>query len=306
MRIVFMGTPDFAVPALKALVAAGHEVVAVYTQPPRPKGRGQMVQKSPVHVCAEDFGLPVFTPTSFKKEPDAVTAFSAHKADCAVVAAYGLILPQTVLDAPRFGCLNIHASLLPRWRGAAPIQRAIWAGDAQSGITIMQMEAGLDTGLMLLKDSIAITPETTAQKLHDALSTLGGRLIIEALAQLQNLAPEQQDDAQAIYAHMLRKEDGQINWQQTALEIDRQIRALNPWPGTFTTGPKGRVKILSAQIDAATTHQPSGLCIDENARIACGGGTILQLLQVQPENTKPMSGADALRGGYLAIGTVLS
>lgn len=301
-RVVFMGTPDFAVPALQAILNAGHEVVAVYSQPPRPKGRGQQVQKSPVQDCAEQHNIPVFNPRSLRKDPDAVAVFASHEADVAIVAAYGLLLPKTVLDAPRFGCLNIHASLLPRWRGAAPIQYAIWHGDVESGVTIMQMEEGLDTGPMLLKDTTPITAHTTAQQLHDALSAIGGKLIVQALAQLETLVPEKQDDALTCYAHLLQKENGLIDWSQDAARIDRQIRALTPWPGTYTYLPNGqRLKILKAVIASGHTENDIGV-IDKNGVVACGNHTAIQLEIVQPENSKAMDVVSAMNGKYFSAG----
>ncbi|NBX66462.1 MAG: methionyl-tRNA formyltransferase [Proteobacteria bacterium] len=297
-----MGTPHFAVPALEALMTAGHEIAAVYTQPPRPAGRGQQVQKSPVHDCAEKHGLPVFTPKTLKT-PESQTEFSAHKADVAVVAAYGLILPKAVLDAPKHGCINIHASLLPRWRGASPIQHAVWKGDHESGITIMQMDVGLDTGDMLLKGVVPITQQTTCAQLHDALSAIGGKLIVSVLSNLENLKPEKQNDAQSNYAPMLKKEDGKIIWSQSATEIDCQIRALNPWPGTFTTSGGKRLKVLEAVPDAGSGK--AGMVLNKVGHVACGRD-VLKLIKVQPDGGKPMDFAAALNGNYIKIGDVLS
>jgi methionyl-tRNA formyltransferase len=279
LRIIFMGTPDFAVPALQALIDSKYKVIAVYTQPPRPKGRGYEVQKSPVHLTAEAHGLAVYHPQNFKSEEDR-NAFQDLHADVAVVAAYGLILPTAILDSPKHGCLNIHASLLPRWRGASPIQHAIWKGDTESGVTIMQMEKGLDTGPMIKKGVLPITPATTAQGLHDELSLIGGHLVIEVLAELAAGRPlplMPQDNEKSTYAPMLKKSDGQIDWSQSAEEIDRQIRALNPWPGTYMNGLKGRVKVLKAHLE------------DDK----------LVLDQVQPEGKKPMDFKSAVNGGYL-------
>ncbi len=279
LNIIFMGTPDFAVPALEAIFKSKHNVTAVYTQPPRPKGRGHQVQKSPVHLHAEIYNIPVFHPTRFKDD-GAKEQFQNLKADVAVVAAYGLILPQAILDSPKYGCLNIHASLLPRWRGASPIQHAIWKGDDKSGVTIMQMERGLDTGPMILKESVPISSDTTAQELHDALSNIGGNLITKVLDDLsssQAITSEQQDDAQSNYAPLLKKEDGKISFSQSVKEIDQQIRALNPWPGTYVDGLKGRVKILSAHLS----------------------GDHLIFDQVQPEGKKSMDYISAINGGYL-------
>jgi methionyl-tRNA formyltransferase len=208
------------VPALKSIAQSGHEIVAVYTQPPRPKGRGQHLQKSPVHACADGLGLPVYHPQSFKKDPAACAEFAALGADVAVVAAYGLILPKVVLEAPRYGCINIHASLLPRWRGASPIQRAVWAGDASSGITIMQMEEGLDTGPMMASCAVALDRTTTAVQLHDTLSDLGGEMIVPVLDQLGQLEKTPQDDLLSVYAPLLKKDDGRVDWAQNCESID--------------------------------------------------------------------------------------
>lgn len=309
LKIIFMGTPDFAVPALEAIIKAGHDVIAVYSQPPRPKGRGRQVQPSPVQALAEAHNIPVFNPVSFKKDSDAVAAFAAHNADIAIVAAYGLILPAAVLDAPRYGCLNIHASLLPRWRGASPIQRAVWAGDEQSGVTIMQMEQGLDTGPMIAKRAIPITPRMTSAQLHDALAVLGGEMIVDVLAGLpDDLAAVAQDNAQAVYAPMLRKEDGRVDWTQDASAIDRQIRALNPWPGVWTVDEQGRrLKILEAIPENGGDHDPSpaGCLIDRDGHVACGNGSRLRLIRIQPDNARPMDVAAAINGQYLHTGLML-
>ena len=249
LRIAFMGTPDFAVPALKSLIDGPHEVVCVYSQPPRPKGRGQKVQPSPVHEAASAHNIPVFTPKSLRRDEAAQMQFLAHDLDVAIVAAYGLLLPPAVLKAPRHGCLNIHASLLPRWRGASPIQHAIWHGDQQSGVALMQMEEGLDTGPVIAMRAVPIHATTTAQSLHDELSALGAVLtaeMLDVLARDGSLKSIPQDDAGAAYAPLLKKDDGYIDWTKDASSIDRQIRALNPWPGVWTTTPDGkRLKILA-------------------------------------------------------------
>jgi methionyl-tRNA formyltransferase len=304
LRVGFMGTPDFALGALKAIHESGHEVVCVYSQPPRPKGRGQHVQNSPVHEYADAHGIPVFTPKSLKPE-EAQTDFAAHNLDVAVVAAYGLLLPKAVLDAPKHGCINIHGSLLPRWRGASPIQRAIWEGDTQSGITLMQMDEGLDTGAEIAKTSVNITSSTTASSLHDELCALGAGMIVEALNTLDKdgkLASTPQSIHGITYAHLLKKQDGQIDWTQPAAQIDRQIRALNPWPGTFS----GNIKIKSAEFIEQATDKPAGTLLDKSGAIVCGGGSVLKLLSVQPENKKPMDFSSALNGGYLKIGDLLA
>jgi methionyl-tRNA formyltransferase len=308
LRIIFMGTPEFAATALRALLDTPHHVVAVYTQPPRPKGRGQQVAKSPVHALAEEKNLPVFTPKNFKGADD-IAVFEQMKADVAVVAAYGLILPQEILDAPRHGCINIHASLLPRWRGAAPIQYAILSGDKESGITIMQMNKGLDTGPMIIADSVPITARTTTPELHDSLAEMGGRLIVKTLAILaekSTLCHTPQNNAVSTYAPMLKKEDGAIDWNNTAEDIDRQVRALNPWPGTYCILPSGmRMKILSAEPAPGQGGSPPGTILDKDGRVACGGPSALRLLTLQPDNKKPMECAAAFNGGYIKEGFVL-
>lgn len=307
-----MGTPDFALAALTAIVErTGHEVVCVYSQPPRPKGRGHEVQPSPVHVYAESRGIPVFTPKSLKSA-EAQAEFAAHDLDVAVVAAYGLILPKAVLDAPKFGCLNIHASLLPRWRGASPIQRAIWAGDDKTGITIMQMDEGLDTGPEILKRSLPITSQTNASMLHDRLAILGADMIAEVLDTLAatraRLPSVPQDDEGYTYAPLLKKEDGQVRWGQSAAEIDRQVRALNPWPGVWTNAGGKRLKILEAVPGEGRADDviEAGKILNKRGDIVCGDGVLLRLLRVQPEGKAAMDFPSALNGHYLEIGQVLS
>lgn len=305
MKIIFMGTPDFAVAALDTLHAAGHEIVCVYAQPPRPAGRGHKLQPSPVQKRAEELGLPVRHPLSLKKDPQARADFAALKADVAVVAAYGLILPQDVLDAPRYGCINIHASLLPRWRGAAPIQRAIMAGDDKSGVCIMQMEAGLDTGPVLMRGVVPITPKTTAQTLHDALAAQGAALIVKTLENLPTLQPEEQGDEGVTYAHMLSKEDGKIDWTQSAAAIERQMRALSGWPGVWTLRNGARLKILAADIEIADGAKGKpGEITDRHLIVACGSGS-LRLTAVQPENRKAMDGLSYMNGTHVNIGEIL-
>lgn len=307
LRIVFMGTPDFSVPALQALIDSPHEVIAVYSQPPRPKGRGHQVQKSPVHMLAKQNNIPVLTPKSLRKDADAVAAFAALNADVAAVAAYGLLLPPAVLKAPRFGCLNIHASLLPRWRGASPIQSAILHGDDKSGVAIMQMEEGLDTGPVIAVDEVPITQATTASGLHDELSVMGARLIAEVMDRLAEtgarLPAAPQDDEAATYAPLLTKQDGRVDWTQDAAVIDRKIRALTPWPGVWTTTQQDkRIKILEAVMATEKFGKPPGIMVDRAGHVACGADTGLQLLRVQPENAKPMDVVSAVNGGYLKKG----
>lgn len=309
MRVVFMGTPAFAVPALQALIANKNcEVVAVYTQPPRPKGRGGVIQKSPVHVCADEHHISVLTPLSFKKDATAVEAFRNLNADMAIVAAYGLILPQTVLDAPRLGCINIHGSLLPHWRGASPVQHAILHGDVQTGITLMQMEAGLDTGPMIAHESTPLFPTDTTDILMMRLAHIGARMIdhfINDVAAGKDIHAVSQNDTLSTYAPMIKKEQGLVDWNDRAEIIERKIRAFDPWPGTFTFGPKGKIKILSAQIASTHHHGPNGLVLSQDGIITCGLGTTLKLDRVQPENAKAMDVKAAMNGGYLAVGQVL-
>jgi methionyl-tRNA formyltransferase len=312
LRVVFMGTPDFAVPALQAIMEAGHDVVAIYTRAPQPKGRGQHITKSPVHDVADAHNIPVYTPVSLKKSSDACAGFTALNADVAVVAAYGLILPQIVLDAPKYGCINIHASLLPRWRGASPMQQAIWAGDAQTGVTIMQMAAGLDTGPMIKPGQVDILPTTTLPILHDQLAYLGGRLIVDVLADLDRngrVVTVPQPDTGVTHAPMLKKEDGKVDWAQNAGQIDRQIRALNPWPATFTTLPDGQiVKILAvglAQVSSPTLPSPlkgEGRLVNTQGDVICGHGTVLRISEIQAPTGKKMDIAALINGGYIKVG----
>ena len=306
LRIAFMGTPDFAVAALRALIAAGHDVVAVYAQPPKPAGRGHQVQKTPVHIAAEESGIAVFTPKTLRDAAEQ-QKFAALNLDVAVVAAYGLILPRAVLDMPRFGCINIHASLLPRWRGAAPIQRSILAGDAESGVTIMQMEAGLDTGAMLLADKCPITPTTTAGSLHDALAAMGARLIVPVLESVAagTLKPVPQPADGVTYAAKLTRDDGRIDWQKPAVEIDRQIRGLQPWPGCFFMLGNEPVKLLATEIVPDSTGKPAGTIIADDFTVACGQGNdggALRLLRVQRAGKNATDGASFLRGQRIEVG----
>ncbi|MCB1353209.1 MAG: methionyl-tRNA formyltransferase [Rhodobacteraceae bacterium] len=302
MRLIFMGTPDFSVAALDALVAAGHEILCVYSQPPRPAGRGKKPRPSPVQARAEALGLPVRHPVSLKGA-EAQADFAALGADLAVVVAYGLILPQAVLAAPARGCLNIHASLLPRWRGAAPIQRAIMAGDAETGVCIMQMEAGLDTGPVLLRESLAIGPEDTAGDLHDRLAGLGAELIVAALAELDGLRPEAQPEAGVTYAAKIDKAEAKIDWSRSAAEIDRQIRGLSPFPGAWAEIGGERVKLLLSTV--ADGSGPAGTVLDDDLRVACGTGA-LRLLRLQRAGKGAMAARDFLRGFPVAAGDRLT
>ena len=300
MRLAFMGSPDFAVPALRALHAAGHEIAAVYCQPPRPAGRGHAVRPCPVHAAAEALGLQVRTPARLKRDEAEHAAFRGLELDAAIVAAYGLILPQAMLDAPRRGCLNIHASLLPRWRGAAPIQAALLAGDAETGITLMQMDAGLDTGAMLLRESVPITATTTASQLHDALAGIGARLALRALT--ENSPPIPQPEEGATYAPKLTRDDGRLDWTRPAAQLDRQVRALNPWPGTFTALEGETLKVLAATPEPGTGTP--GTVIDANLLVATGDGA-LRLTRIQAPGRAAMPAEAFLRGRPIPPGTPL-
>ncbi|MEL6685033.1 MAG: methionyl-tRNA formyltransferase [Pseudomonadota bacterium] len=298
MRIIFMGTPDFSVPVLDALVDAGHEIAAVYCQPPRPAGRGKKDRPSPVQVRAEALGLEVRYPVSLKGDEEQ-SAFADLAADVAVVVAYGLILPQAILDAPKAGCLNIHASLLPRWRGAAPIHRAIMAGDAETGVCIMQMEAGLDTGPVLLRQATAIGPEETTGQLHDRLSAMGARLVVEALAGLPSLVPEQQPTDGVTYAAKIDKGEARVDWSKPAKEVGQLIRGLSPFPGAWCDVAGERVKLLGARVvdGAGAPGQVLG-----GFTIACGEGAV-EVTHAQRAGKKAMPVDDILKG--LALGQML-
>ena len=295
-----MGSPDFAVPALRTLHAAGHDIAAVYTQPPRPAGRGQAVRKSPVQLAAEALGLTVRSPARLRHDASEHAAFAALELDAAVVAAYGLILPAAMLAAPRRGCLNIHASLLPRWRGAGPIQAAILAGDRESGVTVMQMDAGLDTGAMLLHEATAITRETTASMLHDTLAEIGGRLIARALNEAP--VPTPQPETGVTYAPKLTREDGRLDWTLDAETLGRRVRALNPWPGTTTSLGGEMLKVLAA-IPEAGEGVP-GETLDATLTVACGSG-VLRLVRVQAAGRAPLDAVAFLRGRPVPAGTRL-
>jgi methionyl-tRNA formyltransferase len=300
MKVVFMGTPDFSVPALDALVAAGHEVICVYTQPPRPAGRGQKDRPSPVHARAEALGIEVRHPRSLRTE-EAQADFAALHADIGVVVAYGLILPQAVLDAPRHGCLNIHASLLPRWRGAAPIHRAILSGDAETGVCIMRMEAGLDTGPVLLREATPIADTDTAADLHDRLSEMGARLIVEALDRLDALTPEPQPEAGVTYATKIDKAEAAIDWTRPAAGVDRQIRGLSPFPGAWTTLNGKRLKLLRSRL-AKGDGAPGEVL--EGFIVACGTGAV-EITEAQIEGRERQGVNAFLNGTPLPPGTIL-
>ncbi len=304
LRLAFMGTPDFAVPILGALRDAGHDIAAVYCQPPRPAGRGHRPQPSPVQSFAEAAGLPVRTPA--RLDAEAVAGFAALRLDVAVVAAYGLILPNEVLQAPRLGCVNIHASLLPRWRGAAPIQRALLAGDAETGVTIMQMDEGLDTGAMLLAEAVPLTSATTASDLHDRLAMLGARLILPALQGIATgqLTARPQSSEGATYAKKLRREEGQLDWRLTAAALERAVRALNPWPGVWLAHNAERIKVLGAEVTTAPAGVPVGQVLDDRLAIACASGA-LRPLKLQRAGREPQDIDAFLRGYAIPVGTLL-
>ncbi len=293
MRIVFAGTPEFAAQHLQALLDAGRQIVAVYTQPDRPAGRGQKLAPSPVKQLALQHGISVYQPQTLR-DPAAQTELAALTPDLMVVVAYGLILPQVVLDTPRLGCINSHASLLPRCRGAAPIQRAIEAGDASSGVTVMQMEAGLDTGPMLLKVTTTITAEDTGGSLHDRLATLGSQAVVEAVTKLAagELRGEVQDDSLATYAHKLNKDEARLDWSRPAVELERLVRAFNPWPICHSTLNGEALKVHAAQLGEGQGAPGSVLAADRSGlTVACGEGA-LRLTRLQLPGGKPLSFAD--------------
>jgi methionyl-tRNA formyltransferase len=303
MKVVFMGTPDFSVPALDALAEA-HDIACVYTQPPRPAGRGKQPRPSSVQARAEALGLPVRHPVSLK-EPQAQADFAALDADVAVVVAYGLILPQPVLDAPRHGCLNIHASLLPRWRGAAPIHRAVMAGDAETGVCIMQMEAGLDTGPVLLREATPIGAEDTTGDLHDRLSVIGARLIVAALDRLPDLTPEPQPGAGVTYAAKIDKAEARLDWSRPAAQVDAHIRGLSPFPGAWIEVAGERVKLLRSRL--APGDGVPGTVLEAGPRliVACDAGAV-EIVQAQRGGRRAMAADELLRGLPLQPGTVLN
>jgi methionyl-tRNA formyltransferase len=308
LRVVFMGTPDFSVPTLAEIVGHGHEVAAVYSRAPAPAGRGMELRKSPVHVAAERFGIDVRTPKNFR-DPADVEALAALAPDLIVVVAYGVILPQSVLDIPPFGCVNVHASVLPRWRGAAPIQRAIMAGDAETGVAIMKMEAGLDTGPVGLIEKIAITPNMNAGELHDRLARVGADALGRALAALSRgtLAFTPQPEEGVTYAKKITNDDARIDWSQSAQAVHDHVRGLSPFPGAFCMidGAKGAERMKVLRTERADGQGMPGITLDDRLLIACGDGAV-RLLEVQRAGSKPMKADDLLRGFAVAKGTVLS
>lgn len=300
MRIAFMGTPDFALPSLHALVAAGHDVIAVYSQPPRPAGRGKKLSLSPVHTAAQALGIAIHSPVSLKNTHEQ-TAFAALDLDVAVVAAYGLILPQAILDTPRYGCLNVHASLLPRWRGAAPVQRAILAGDAQAGVCIMQMEAGLDTGPVRATARTAIAGKT-AGDLTSELADIGAALMAQVLSDMAAYPAIKQSEAGVSYAAKIDKAQTRIDFTKTASEVEQQLRAYNPMPGAWFEYDGQRYRILAADILDRTGN--AGTIIDSDLTIACGTGAIRPSV-IQRAGRPAMPIAEFLRGNAISVGTVL-
>jgi len=302
MRVVFMGTPEFSVPILTAIIGHGYEVVAVYTQPPRPAGRrGLELTKSPVHEKAEQFGIPVFTPKSLKS-PEEQAVFASLEADVAIVVAYGLLLPQAILDAPRLGCYNGHASLLPRWRGAAPIQRAIMAGDAETGMMVMKMDAGLDTGPVAMAEKIAITPDMTAGELHDRLSMIGADLMIRALGALEreSLALQPQAEEGVTYAAKIDKAEARIDWSKPAKDVHNTIRGLSPFPGAWCemeiNGAVERVKLQRSTLGEGRGEP--GAVLDDRLTVACGEGAV-RLVTLQRSGGKPLPAQEFLRGAQV-------
>ena len=306
LRLAFLGTPRFAAVTLDALVSAGHDIVRVYSQPPRPAGRGQKERVSAVHERADALGIAVATPKSLK-DPAEQAAFAALDLDAAVVVAYGLILPKPVLDAPRLGCVNVHASLLPRWRGAAPIQRAILAGDAKTGVTIMRMDEGLDTGPMLLEERVAIMQDETAETLHDTLAALGAKLIVPALDGLAagTLQARPQPVEGVTYASKLTRAEARLDWNKPAAQLARQVRAFAPWPGAWFDHGKEQIKVLAALPAPRVGDAPPGTVQDDMLTVACGEGA-LRLLRVQRPGRASMDVASLLRGFALPAGTLLA
>jgi methionyl-tRNA formyltransferase len=307
LRVIFMGTPHFATPTLSEIVGQGHEVVACYTREPAPAGRGMELKKSPVHAMAERFGIPVFTPKTLKTL-EATALFASHQADVAVVVAYGKILPKAILDAPEMGCLNLHGSLLPRWRGAAPIQRAVMAGDAETGVMVMRMEEGLDTGPVAMAEKMAIGPDTTAGEVHDRLMLLGADLMARALAALSRgaLGFTPQTEAGVTYAHKIDKAEARIDWSKPASDIHNLVRGLTPFPGAFFEADWGqgltRVKVLRSALTGG--FGAPGSVIGDDLTIACGSGAV-RLIEVQRAGKSPVSAGEFLRGAGLKAGVIL-
>ncbi len=302
LRLAFMGTPDFAVPTLEALHRAGHQIKAVYCQPPKPSGRGQLLGLTPVHRTASRLGLEVRCPVKLRQNQAELDHFAGLELDAAIIVAYGLILPPEFLALPRRGCLNIHASLLPRWRGAAPIHAALLAGDAETGITIMQMDAGLDTGPMLLKAAIPISGSDTAASLHDRLAPLGADLMLRVLA--GEFEPRAQE-GESCYAPKLSRDDAMIDWSAPAVAIERRVRAFSPWPGSALIHRGEKIKIHAAElVEGVGALAPPGTVLDDRLSVACGAGAV-RLTLVQRASRSPLEAAEFLRGYPIPAGTVL-
>jgi methionyl-tRNA formyltransferase len=306
LRIGFMGTPDFVVPVIEALKNSDHALACIYTQPPRVAGRKQQLQNTPMHDYALENDIPVFHPTNFKDEKD-VEVFRAQGLDVAIVAAYGMLLPQVILDAPKHGCINIHPSLLPRWRGPSPIQYAIWKGDEETGVSVMSLVKEMDAGPILAQEKVAINGRDFI-KMNEILWDKGVQnlmQVLDGLAKTGSLAPTPQSEEGVSYCKLLSKQDGKLDWAQSAQEIECQIRGLNPWPGTWCVDGDGkRLKILQARVLQENSDQQTGTVLD-SGKVVCGDKNILQLDIIQPENKKPMDMKAAINGGYLIVGGVL-
>lgn len=307
LNIIFAGTPDFAARHLAALLNSEHKVIAVYSQPDRPAGRGQKLQPSAVKQLAVEHDIPVFQPQSLRNE-EAQKELAELNADLMVVVAYGLILPKVVLDTPRLGCINVHGSLLPRWRGAAPIQRAIWAGDEKTGVTIMQMDIGLDTGPMLLKAELSIEPSDTSATLYDKLAQLGPQALLDCLTDLESISPVEQDNAQANYAEKLSKEEAKIDWQLSAAQLERNIRAFNPWPVAFFEAEQQAIKVWQADVINQSGQPGEILCADKQGIVIACGEQALCITTLQIPGKKAMAASDVLnsRAQWFNVGTVLA
>lgn len=308
MKLIFMGTPEFAAPAIDSLIAAGHEIAAVFSQPDKPKGRGYTLTPPPVKVKALEHNISVYQPTTMK-DGEALKIFREIQPDVAVVIAYGKILPKEILDAPKYGCINVHASLLPKYRGAAPIQWSVIDGESKTGVTAMQMDVGLDTGDMLMKCETPIDPNETAGELHDRLSEMGAKLIVETLAALEQgaLQPQQQDDSQSCYAKMLTKELCAVDWSKDAQTIHNQIRGLSPWPVAVAVLEGKKLKIHRSAVSELTndTAQCGEVIAVNPLTVQCGGNTAIELLEIQAEGKKRMKSEDYLRGHKIELGTIL-
>ena len=306
MRMIFMGTPDFAVPCLERLLADGHQIELVVTQADKPKGRGHQMAPPPVKVCAQNHGIPVFQPATLKDE-EALRTLEAIRPEVIIVVAYGRILPQRILSLPKYGCINVHASLLPRYRGAAPIQWAVLNGEREAGVTTMQMEAGLDTGDMLLQSGRELPDTMTAGELHDCLSQDGAELLSKTIRELEagTLHPIKQDDALSCYAPMLDKSLSPLNWTKPAAQLHNRVRGLNPWPSASCRFQGKTLKVHSSRVGGPCTAKPGTVVCTAPLTIACGGGTSLELLEVQAEGSKRMAAADFLRGHPVTVGQPL-